>query len=339
MRTEEDLRAMFAAREDLAPDQHLVLEGTRQAVVRRRRRRTIVAAAAAAVVAVALPATARGLWGGDSQLPDGGMQAGASSSAAARVPSGPRPPFTFTVRPGSAAGWETRPVSVNQDVQGAAIRGAGGAKASLFVYRPGAEARVWPGGWDAADNPVRATVNGAPAWYSTRDKESAIRWQHAPGGWAVISSTSSPAIPRETLIALAEAVQFTTPHPARVPYRLGYLPTGYELSHFSQGESRRVVQFSYDRGRLGSMDITVEGGSAGSRPDWRADRTMAGRPADCTDLVDGRRCVVDFGAFTVDVGSGSMRVSEMERVVAGMTFADWDDPATWHDLDDAMPGR
>lgn len=339
MRTEEDLRALFAAREDLAPEQHLVLEGARQAVARRRRQRAVGAVAAAAALAVALPVTARQLWAADSPLPERGVQAAASPTPSARVPSGPRPPFAFTLSPVSAAGYEIGPMALNAKLQTATIQRAGRPAAHLVVYSPGADAKVYPGGWDAAPDSERVAVNGAPAWYSDRDKESTIRWEHAPDAWAVITSTSSPALSRETLIALAEAVRFTAPYPAKIPYRLGYLPAGYKPFHVSQAESRRVVQFESQGGRLGALDIVVEEWSAADRRDWRADRTMAGRPADCTDLVDGRRCVVDFGAFRVDVGSGGMTVGEMERVVAGMTFAKWDDPATWYEVEAAMPGR
>jgi hypothetical protein len=349
MRTEEDLRSLFAAREDLAPDQHQVLEGARQAVARRRRRRSAgAAAAAAAVVAVALPVTVRGLSaapGADATPPEASVPvAGATSSTpAARVPSGPRPPFAFTILPGSAAGYEIRPVAVNPDLQIAAIRGRGKAQIELLVYRPGAESRAM-NGWDVTEDPVRVAVDRTPALYSARDGASAIRWEYAPGGWAVISATSSPVVPKETLIALAEAVRFSAPYPAKVPYRLSYLPAGFKPFHFTWGAEgagapRPVVQFEDGAGHQGVMDIAIHDGAAGSRPEWRADRTMAGRPADCTDLVDGRRCAVDFGSFTVDVGTGGLTDAVLERVVAGMRFADWDDPATWYDLDTAMPGR
>ncbi|MEH1125684.1 hypothetical protein [Micromonospora sp. CPCC 206061] len=347
MRTEEDLRAMFAAREELAPDQHLVLEGTRQVVARRRRRRTVGAAAAAAVVvAAALPVAAR-QWSGPSgqgtPIPGVGAPAGstASSEPAGQVPSGPRPPFAFTIRPSSIAGFEIQPTAVNPDLQIASVRGVGQTQtqAELYVYRPGTNHRA---GWDLSRDPVPVQVNGAPAWYSVQDTRSAIRWQHTPGGWAVIN-TSGSAMPKQTLIGLAQAVQFTTPYPAKVPYRLSYLPAGFKPFQVAQGipgaaTARTAVQFQAQGGNA-VMDIAVLDGSPSGRPGWRADLTMAGRPAQCTGHVDGHRCAVDFGAFTVDVGSRTVPRTEIAEVVAGMSFADWRDPGTWYDIDTAIPSR
>jgi hypothetical protein len=345
MRTEEDLRALFAAREDLAPDQHRVLEGTREAVARRRRRRTVGAAAAAAiVVAASVPVAAR-LWSGPTgqgtTIPEVAAPAAstASSQPAGPAPNGPRPPFAFTIRPSSTAGFEIQPTAVNPDLQIATIRAAGQTqtRAELYVYRPGTDHRA---GWDLSRDPVPVQVNGAPAWYSTHDTRSAIRWEHAPGGWAVIN-TSGSAMPQQTLISLAQAVQFTTPYLAKVPYRLSYLPAGFKPFHVAQGTptARTVVQFQAQGGNAGVMDIAILDGSPSKRPGWRADLTMAGRPAQCTDLVDGYRCAVDFGEFTVDVGSGTVPRAEIAKVVAGMSFAVWRDPATWYDIDTAVPGR
>ncbi|GAA4457947.1 hypothetical protein [Phytohabitans houttuyneae] len=342
MRTEEDLRAALVEREVLAPDRDRVLERARRTAVRRRRRHTAGAAAAtAAVMAAGLPVAVHQWSGGpDRQDPVRTVTAPVAGTAAtpssAPVPSGPRPPFAFTLRPGPIAGFTLQPMGVNADVQIAAIRpaGEGPARAQLFVHRADTKSRA---AWDVSDSPARVRVNGKPAWYSVKGAASAIRWEHAPGGWAVIE-TSGPPLPQQTLVSLAEAVRFTAPYEVTVPYRLSYLPAGYRPFHVVQASpaALSVVQLERDGG---AMDITVLDGPPSGRPGWRPDRTIAGRPAQCTDLVDGRRCAVDFGTFTVDVGSGTVSRAEMARVVAGMSFADVRDPATWHELDAALPAR
>src|SRR5258706_4529197 len=239
MRTEVDLRTALLAREDLAPDPVSVMAGARRATVRRRRRTglmlTAAAGAATVVVVVALPVVvARGLPGrhgavaaptSTAPAPDPGP-----TDPAGQVPSDPRPPFSFTIRPGLVAGLEIRPVSLDADIQIAAIRAAGGSQdlAMLFVYRPGATVRA---GWGGAGGPTAVPVNGATAWYSVDGAKSALRWEHVPGGWAVIVDRDGPAMAEATLVGLAQAIRFTEPYPAKVPYRTTYLPAGLTPFH------------------------------------------------------------------------------------------------------------
>jgi hypothetical protein len=170
---------------------------------------------------------------------------------------------------------------------------------------------------------------------------SAIEWAYTPGGRAAIVTEPDVAIDATTLVELAEGVGFTAEYPARVPYRLNYLPAGLRpfnvvqrTANGSAPESSVQLE-AEDRG----MDITVHDESPSTRSDWHPTLTMAGRPAQCTKLVDGRRCAVDFGELTVDIGGGDLRPEEAQRIVAGMTFATWREPNTWYALDVALPGR
>ncbi len=344
MRTEADLRAALATREDLAPDPHLLLPGVRQLVMRRRRRRSagaVVAATAAVAVVAALPVVVRG-----SSAGPGGQSAPSESPPVSVTPAlgAPRPPFSFTIRQSAVAGFLIHPIAVNADLQIAHILQADQPqhRASLYVYRPGTNVRA---GWDVSLEPVPVLVNGAPAWYSASDGRSAIRWEYAPGGWAVILTEAGPAIGRQTLVSLAEGVRYAAPYQAKVPYRLGYLPAGLAPFHVVQdthdpAQPRSAVQFetaeTAPHPRI--LDITIIDGSPSARPGWRPNTTVAGRPTQCTDLIDGRRCSVDFSDLTVDVGSGTLEHTELDRMVTTMTFATWHDPATWYDVSAAIPG-
>lgn len=348
MHTEEDLRAALATREELAPDADVVLAGARQTTARRRRRRTaggIVAGALAVAVAIALPVAVRqssafpGRHAMTARTGAADPATGPSASVSAtRVPSGPRPPFAFTLSRSAVDRYQIEPIGVGPEIQVADIRVAGETRAVLYVYRPGTNVVA---GWDVSLELVPVRVNGAPAWFSANGLRTAIRWEHAPGGWAVIVTEPDPVVGKQTLISLAEGVRFAAPYQARLPYRLGYLPAGLKPFNVVQDNHdplspRSVVQLE---GARRVMDITVLDGSPAARPRWQPTTRIARRPTQCVDLVDGRRCAVDFGEFTVDIGSGSLPHAELERVVSGMTFATWRDPATWYDVSVAIPGQ
>jgi hypothetical protein len=101
-------------------------------------------------------------------------------------------------------------------------RGGGGGVVwcrSLRSCRPGARSRT----------PRRCTPNGTRSWPSWPccPGGSSLRWEYAPDGFAVIGSNQGRgAIAKETLVMLAEGVRFVAPYPAKVPYRLDFLPQG-----------------------------------------------------------------------------------------------------------------
>jgi len=353
MRTEEDLRSALSTREDLTPDPELVVVGARRRTAQRRSRRAVGAVAAAALVVAGVPVLIRALTDQPGRpAPAAGSASTGTGSSPSPLPSpvGPPPPFTFTISPTSVAGFTIQPIAVGADYEMAHIIAAPEARtrsrSTLFVYRPSAKA---PAVRDVGSKAQPVRVNGAPAWFSATEGASAIRWQPTPGGWAMLATETGPAIARQTMIEIAEAVRFVAPRPARVPYRLSYLPAGLKPFHAFDG-SRAGTPFQsvlqLQTGRPGphtyAIDISVyEGPPTSARAGWQTDarvvkRRIAGHAARCVDLVDGRRCAVDFGRFTVDIG-GRLPATQVERLVAGMSFADWSNPATWYPLDAAIP--
>jgi hypothetical protein len=347
MRTEEDLRAALAAREDLAPDATEVLSAARRGVRRGRRVAVTLAATAAvaAAVVVAVPLTAA--WrtpagpGPDGAGPATTVSPGTETPA---PPSGRRPPFAFTLQRVTVAGFTVEPVAVGTGTQIAAIRPASGSAppATLYVYDP--DSPELPGS-KAEGQLNKVMVNGAPAWAATDATASTLRWEYLPGAWAVITSEPGPVLSQQTLVALAQGVRYTAAYQVKVPYRLGFVPAGFAPFHVVQraGEMS-VVQLEERRPDGGrAMDISVLDGPRAAGPErpagWQPTETIAGRPAVCTSLIDGRRCAVDLGEFTVDIGAGELENATVERIVAGMTFATWRDPSTWYDLDRALPAR
>ncbi len=354
MRTEQDLRAALGVRENLAPAPDTVLADVRQIAAQHRRRRATGTAAAvilvvAAVIAVpVLLVQGRPTDPGPAPLPNPPVGAATPSPTAAPVdPGAARPPFAFTIAPVSIGGFEVRPSSVSPDQQGAIIMAAGGTGpvADLVVYSPGSPAVPVP--YPPHAEPVQ--VDGAPGWYNA--SESALGWEYAPEAFAVISRHDEAPLAKDILLELAEGVRFVEPYAAKVPYRLDYLPD--DLTPFNVAQStgpaseyQSVVQLesrNADRPRV--MDITiVESRPTGNSPwygyadwDWNP-VTIAGRSGRCADLVDGRRCEIDFGEFIFSVGSGNLVPDELDRLVGGMRFATVGDPATWYDITTAIPG-
>ncbi len=232
MRTEQDLRAALTVRENLTPTPDTVLADVRHMAAHQRRRRTIgtvaaVILAVSAVVAVPVLLVQRSPAAPDPAPPGNPSMAAAPSSTTTSVdPSTPRPPFAFTIEPLSVAGFDILPNSVNADQQSATIWDVRRAQAvaALVVYPPGSPT----GG--TVDNlapvgaePVR--VNGASGWYKANNQD-ALGWEYTPGGLAivVIQDDASP-LAKNILLDLAEGVRFVAPYPAKVPYRLGYLPS------------------------------------------------------------------------------------------------------------------
>jgi hypothetical protein len=337
MRTEQDLRAALAAREDLAPDPDSVLAGTAEATVHHRRRRTIGAVAATAAVVAAVVTVPVVLASGPSAEPEPRLPAAPPVEPPPLVPydpaTEPRPDFSFTIYPATVAGYRIEPSSVTPDYQIADIRRPGAAEPSavLVVYDP--DSRSVVGGFFEDPN-----WNGDPeTWPSTPPTH---RWEYIEGAEAEMTIDFGPALDEPTVQAIADGLRFTAPYPARLPYRLDYLPAGMQPRNLAQftaqpGAFRSVLDLGSDSLLI---DITVSEDPIAENPDWDwQPTTVAGYPAHCANLMDGTRCAVEIGSLSVDIGFGRLGEDELARIVTGLHPATWEDPSTWYTLDQALP--
>ncbi|HEY8452222.1 MAG TPA: hypothetical protein VIL54_08445 [Natronosporangium sp.] len=364
MRTEETLRAALADRERLAPDPDQVLAGALRLAARHRRRRAVGAVAAGALVLVtasSVPVLVDRVIGGPGPAADQpGVSAGSPMptplvpSPTPPVPAVPpadlvaqRPPYSFTVAAGTVDGVEFEPVTVTPEVQAFLVRARDlpvevEPIVQLIVHQPG-HAVVVAGeapGWDVTLSPVPTEVGGAAAWYSTDGQSSVLRWEYGEDAWAVLGAAAP--LSEADLQRLARAVRFTEPYPAKVPYRLGYLPPDLRTLAVSQNVARpghrssswQFMSVDEERG----MDITIEDVPMITDRGWNwRVTTIAGYPARYADLIDGRRCEVDLGGLTISIGCGGLTPEELDRLVAGIEPATWDDPTTWYGVDVALP--
>jgi hypothetical protein len=369
MRTERDLRAVLAAREELAPQPDDVLAGVPHAAAGHRRRVAgavaVAAAAVAAAVVVAVPVVLLQDSGGTgvqvaqpaATTPPDVAGTGPAGPPESPVPVGSPEAFDFTIADQTVAGFEVVPTFVTYDYQEAEILLPGEELPSVWeysdeeypplrrltVYDPGAnagETYLRPG-----EHRERVRVNGTPGWYTTADGVSVLEWEYVPDGAAKIYSRGEPPLSQQTALALAEGITFVDPYPATLPYRLDYLPGDLEPVWVLQrsgraGEAVSRTTLSGDGPPYG-IEILASAGGQSWPSDWPAptSTTIAGRPAQCVELSDGSRCAVDAGGFTVDIGFGALTPDELARLVDGMTFATWDDRDTWYEVDAALPDR
>jgi hypothetical protein len=263
MRTEDDIRAALTTLEREAPDAHDVLAPLAGDPGRRPNRpRVLVAVAAATALAIAAVPALRAITSGEQ--PDPSEPAG-----------GPRWEYTFRVDPprGWAVGHRAVGGSPSQSVT---LSGPGDARCDVTVFRAGAfdtsrisgeRSLVFINGhrgyiaevkgltgvvsFDADGRPVNKDI-----------PTTAVVWEYAPDSWGLSNCDAmAPKRPRAAVIAdekaTAQAVH-VTPQALRMPYRIGYLPAGWE-----------------------ARDITVEG------------RTLAGPPQPDMWLSLGRESTGD----------------------------------------------
>jgi hypothetical protein len=319
--------------DDLPPSRVDPRRALERARAIRRRRRLAGAGTAAAVAAVAVVAGA--LWGGAVLPGRHAVAAGsppASPDPAASTPAAVAPahfdPLVGRVAlgwlPGHLTGRMTEFTRAEQDVFYGEV-GAGRGSAGLTVMFLAAGQRfndsVGSAGLSPGATPVAtAPVHGAKAYCLVGGDEagsppatcSALRWQYAPGAWAVVSYHSADkAVTDQQTAAIvrrvAENASLTAHDPVRMPFRL-------------TGAASRLtpVRSLVDDGSPGSTELELS-----SQPDrwsmWNSDTAGAvdiglelqARPTDqlennpINNTVDGHPACVRSGSLVLYDLSGA----------------------------------
>jgi hypothetical protein len=260
MQLHEIVDTVTADEPPLARDADDIIAAGRRA--ERRRRAGFASACAAGLVAVAVGGVfALPSAGGQQAAPTGGAgPAGAAPAAEAEW--GEAAPFTYTFQAYEAGKFQVqdpivastayqiasvyqdgrisndKPASGNEAAGAAKDKKAGGEPsiyAYLTVYRPGS---FDPAGIKDGKS---LTVAGHKAVQATLpaglDPENAIvpgnkalAWEYTDNAWAVVTSISSDAEdPSFTdLSELVTGLKPSAPEPATVPFKVGYVPAGYQ---------------------------------------------------------------------------------------------------------------
>lgn len=330
-------------------------------------RRVALAAAAgvAAVAAIAAPTLVltAGSPGSDPILPG---QSG-SATASAEATASPSPPpstavpssravLSATLRAVSSTTWVIAPAETNAYMQLAYVRRADETKmsGSVEVYEAGA---FDPSPYLAG---TRTTVDGESAYFAwvsdpfhtTREVRRALAWQYAPDAWVVVriehdtpTPSMSAEIPSE-LVEIASLVEIGDPEPVRLPFQVSYRPetmVPVYVGHFEEAWLNRFVYYEYinapsdfrDSERALSLPLHI-GMHPATPEQWRPDTTVGGQPA----MRNGpNEVIVQVGDQWVVIGSGPYAAplsnEEIERIFAGLTFADWTYETTWFDANTA----
>lgn len=338
-----------------------------------RRRRTGLAAglamAAVAGVAVVVAVTTTAMVPARHRT---GKAAATTSSAVTKAVAGPllAAPLQFTF-----SGYSVGPVHVQNPIVAAnayqiaavtvdgttdgrhpgKVRDPNHAKprldASLTLYRPGAYAV------QRLTGATSTTVAGHRALKAEHHEDfgpwlRTLAWEYAPNAWAVLDSNADRAdLPTmRQLEATAAALTGTAARPVRVPFRLGYVPAGYDV--FAVGDHMTgsldavggpsTTQYSglffarsglpttglrgpYDNMMRGAFEIMIQANSPDAPAAPGCDAGL------CTRLADG-------GKVTVEVASnpGSLSNAETMKVLDGIRLTDVHDTGTWVDIRTAL---
>jgi len=228
----------------------------------RRRRAGFASAGAAGLVAVAVGGVFALPSVGGRQPATTEPGGAGTASKAAEAQWGAAEPFTFTFQGFDAGKFHVQnPIVVSTAYQIASVyedgrttndkpvspdeatgqgkdKKAGGGDPTIFayltVYRPGAFNPAGVKGGKsltvAGHKAVEATL---PAGLDPKNAivpgNKELAWEYTDNAWAVVTSISDADDPSfEDLTALVTGLKPSTPQPAKLPFTVGYLPSGYQ---------------------------------------------------------------------------------------------------------------
>ncbi|MCA2214635.1 hypothetical protein [Jidongwangia harbinensis] len=210
------------------------------------------------------------------------------------------------------------------------------------------------------------TVAGRPGYFSTdmpidRDpsggeglKWPALAWQYADDAWAVIDNVTPDQHGKRDLMSIAAGLRGADAYPASIVFETTYLPEGYRLASGGRGADwpngggwAQITGTRYVHGAgsaAGTTTMPVLDPEDSTERDLRInvyDRKWAtnsqppkGQPEDAVWCNSGNAqlCyrLLPGGKYVAEVqGSGQESTADLRKVMAGLRFADVDDPAAW----------
>ncbi len=364
MPTVTDLRRAIRERADLAPTTCPDRVATRPSQRHTRRRPGIaIAAAAVAVAAVAVtPSLLRDEHGAPTAAPTPKTNRATLSSPSARGGRTTPPPALLAARTWiSYSG--TDAVGRFESVQAQYIElhpvGDGFQVREITAFTPGLFTK------SLIRNPQPVTFNGVTGYFGAvrpwrNDNVShtdpahtdsrgskyanpmpAVVWKIGTDQWAAVISNAPGEAGAAALTAIASRVQVTDA-PVRTPIKIGYLPSGFQLSDVDH--SRLEDQHSGDYSEVGFRRDTKY-----DYPDWTVTVTPAAKPTSDAGLrnrVPGRVHSIypelhrTVGNHVITVATqGSISKAQAERVLASVTLARQPDSPndSWFTLAQALP--
>jgi hypothetical protein len=363
-----DIQDVLRSVQDGAPAPHTTTDDIIARAKRRRARRTVGVASAAVAACLGIVAAALTIPGdGGAVTPTAGRPA--ASAPTGPVPTeSPLPvkqvDFTATLgdyRVGSyrigpvgqvTAGYQQIPVyrdgetwtdddsHVNYPYEGATIT----------VYRPGV---YDPGSFTFGEDTTlkigsqyTVSIGGRPGiavdfTYTQPDNRSnkfvrtALAWQYQAGAWAtLVPNYSHAALPKADAVRIAAGlVTSAKKRQLKVPYQLGYLPSGWQAVGVAQYDPAKTSMGSaayFHQGPLANpatvLDASVPGTvSIGVSTGKSKDPLVEG-----LNCATGRHeCTILHGPYLISVGSWDASDDVVRKIAEGLQLKDLADQSTW----------
>jgi hypothetical protein len=246
--------------------------------------------------------------------------------------------------------------SLGRYSQATRVRLDGGVNLRVIVYYEGAAPFGTPPGREAV------SVNGRAGRYSEEVHSgdgkgpgywsaSAI-WEYAPDSFAEVSGGADAPVPadlRDKILPVAEAVR-PGGKDARLPFRVGDWPASLPSLATTSGVSQRPLDegAAVSFGEL-SLSVTTDHVDSycvdnnGDNPAGTKKFTYRGHrgciPIEASGAVETVYLYVGETIRSIDIGGQKvMPIEDVKRVLAEITMAPSDEPATWFDLKTALGG-
>jgi hypothetical protein len=234
--------------------------------------------------------------------------------------------------------------------------------AYLWIYEPGVDPLVRRA--QATRIPAES-IKGRPAFWLppidslAGDSNRWLCWEYADGLMAILKPDGM-GMPNADMRKVAEAFTLTAERKVVLPFKVGYIPPGWRLSDASgspgsPGKADGFLRFEPDDfaaeemkqpdrqlpdGYLdgkGAWNILVSFSAAGEHMPLLPSPEAGGSDPTKVDCdVEGCYHPVDNGRYRVRAG-GSIKQAEIRKILASITEADPDDPATWFTAHDSVP--
>jgi hypothetical protein len=224
-----------------------------------------------------------------------------------------------------------------------------------------------PGAYDPTKlrNPQHVTIAGRPGLQTIGSGAGGgvnlitLAWQYGPNGWAVLTSSSTEANdPTATqLQQLAAGLRPAAPTPARVPFTMTYVPSGYSvdevamhamagLNGIAAAEDGDYAGLLFSKPALPTAGLTEPfGGVDGNDPPGSFQIFVTPAANSNQQASPGITCENGFCNRWADGGSVDLQVAsggrlsdgEMTKILTGITLGNVHDENTWTVATTAIP--
>ncbi|HEY0534839.1 MAG TPA: hypothetical protein VGD29_24910 [Actinoplanes sp.] len=175
-----------------------------------------------------------------------------------------------------------------------------------------------------------------PGNESTKFVRTALAWQYKTGAWAtLVPNYNHGPLPRADAVQIAAGLLTSAKkQQLKVPYKLGYLPKGWQAVAVTQTPVQTSTEMSsmylhqgpeanpatvQDGSAQGTVGIGVSHGRDSKDPLVEGLNCFAGR----------HECIILHGDYQVSVGSWDQSDAIVKKIAQGLQLKDLSDPSTW----------